>query len=1469
MCSFGLLPISLHSDRNTQHQHSIEQQMAKADKLKALRAARAAGTSKNVYHEEEPEDIYDVVDEDDYRAKRREDLLKDDFVIDDNGEGYVDTGADEWDNRGRHRYHSSEDEEEVEDSHSRKKKKVKKTAPINNFFKPSSTVAAATKKKVDANFDDILDDFMGPTKKPKNVFSSSASKTPLFNSTNKVNNNRDFFSVSKSSTKKPSTLKKQPKYDLDNVEDDVSFEVNETSFDNHMDSSPTRTKQAKAESAELEIPVIAKKPEAIKGEQEDEDEESEDEVVVVKRPRTSTTNVNRSVNMTSSAKQESIKSDPVTFTSSPSSSYTPTSDKIDKELVADDSTDSFKMYWLDYTEVENTLILFGKVLTNDKQLVSAMVQVKGFDRELYFLPRDYRQVDGEDTDEKISAMDVHEEVAPLIMGKFGLSSLKAKPEVKKYAFEMPGIPKEKEYLKLILPYQPPKSAKVTLPSDLSGETFSHVFGTNANIFETFVLQRNIMGPCWLEIKNADFNAVRNTSHCKVEVAVGKPAFITPIEKSTPEFQITPPPLTSCSISVQTMMNQKENRQEVVAVTLATYRNLPQDAPVDENLKPDDFVTLTRPIGVSFPPGLKTLADKNKLPLRVFSNEKTLLNCLAALVKLSDPDVFIGHRLENISLDIVLHRMHDLKVATFSTFGRRQRKTWPDRFGKNNANTSFLIKEIFAGRLLCDISNEMGQSLTTKCQSWDLPEMYDVVCKKKHMPLEINWANPQYAENANSLFMVLKENCMNCLITAEIAFGMQILSLSKQLTNLAGNAWAHTLGGTRAGRNEYILLHEFNRNGYIVPDKETRQQRQAFQQQQQQNMNDDGDEAQQQSSGNNKKSKYQGGLVFEPEKGLHKNYVLVMDFNSLYPSIIQEFNICFTTVDRDLNNIENLPDVPANSTQQGVLPRLLSTLVNRRREVKKLMKDPTASAVEKAQYDIKQQALKLTANSMYGCLGYVHSRFYAKPLAMLVTNKGREILMDTRQLAESLGLRVVYGDTDSVMIDTNCDNFKDAIKIGEDFKVKVNERYRLLEIDIDNVFKRLLLHAKKKYAAMNVSFDKMGKEIATLEVKGLDMKRREYCPLSKDISIYVLQKILSDLDPEVALNEVYSYLEETTSKIKNFEIRPENFKINTKLSKDPSAYPGGKNMPAVQVALRLKEQGKVIKAGSVITFVITEGDEGSVAERARSLNEMLAKNSTLKPDPNYYLEKQIFAPVERLVERIEGVDIVRLAKSLGLEHRSKQLNNNSNNGASMGILQPLESTIPDSERFKNAAHLFLNCKCGNHFKFGGIVASHDYQITFNGVQCKKCESQISTLGVSSQLEHRIRSFIAKYYQGVVVCDDSTCGMTTKQISVYGKRCLSHGCKGVMRYKYSDKELYNQLLYFDSLFDVSKNKTQSLRPLYDSEDKSQPTPMIKGQVDALSEQNRENFEVFKSVVQKYLSDCGRRYVDMGSMFDFMNK
>ncbi|KAG7193441.1 DNA-directed DNA polymerase alpha catalytic subunit pol1 [Scheffersomyces spartinae] len=1452
-----------------------------------LREARLTGASVANFADEADMDdsrIYDEVDEESYRKHKRNQLMNDDFIVDDDGEGYVDNGVDEWDDSTRPQYYSDEengvDNDTSKRSKARKHKptKVKETAQISNFFSsmPSKTSRVEkSKPKMDVAIDDILDDFLVvKTKK-------SVAQATLFLLAPQGTKKHKLATTFSSSSKKP--RKKYFSDDFDMEEGNGSSSIAEM-----IDTQPSSP--VKVESSPLKAGKENISPDHEKStiplddnnnfDDEDDVSSSEDEIVVTRKPRASgavrkTLGVVSSVKLTPSA--ASIMSSPSQF------SVVNNTEKVEEKLIHDEESDSFKMFWLDYAEVDHTLLLFGKVLTKGGKLISGMVQVNGMNKEIYLLPRETRLVDGEATDEPVTPLDVHNEIDGLFRDTWGLDRLLSKPETKSYAFELPQIPKETQYLKVFIPFRPPKQRNFVLPADIEGETFSHAFGTNANLFESFVIQRKIMGPCWLQISGGDFESIKNSSHCQVEVSIESPKHISPAQDPPPA-----PCLNVSSIAVQTVLNNSSNSQEVVAVSFATYNNVPLDAPIDEDLKPDEKITLARPVGsIAAPPGLQQLAEKQNVNLRLLPNERLLLNCLAALVKRADPDVFIGHRLENFALDVLVHRMYDLKVGSWSVFGRRLRKAWPDRFGRATGfNNSLQIREIFQGRLLCDIANEMGQSLTPKCQSWDLVEMYDIVCNRKHPSLEINYQEPKYAEDASFFMMALSENSTQVTMMASIAFNIQILSLSKQLTNIAGNAWSHTLGGTRAGRNEYILLHEFYNNNYIVPDREDKFHKNSSVQQA---ASMEATETDATTATSNKKPKYQGGLVFEPEKGLHKNFILVMDFNSLYPSIIQEFNICFTTIERTQFNIthdedHDMPQLPERDLNMGVLPKLLNSLVSRRREVKKLLKAPSLTNFERAQFDIKQQALKLTANSMYGCLGYVNSRFYAKPLAMLVTNKGREILMDTRQLAESNGLRVVYGDTDSVMIDTGVQDYKEAFMIGEKFKVQVNERYRLLEIDIDNVFKRLLLHAKKKYAAMNASINKKTGEVeASLEVKGLDMRRREYCQLSKDISTFVLEKILSDLDPEQSLSEVYDYLEEMSLKIKNNEININKFRINTRLSKDPKNYPNGKSMPPVQVALRLREQGKVVKAGSVITYVITappserNDDSNSMvqspAERARAIQEVVKPNSGFKPDAAFYLEKQIFAPVERLIERIEGVDMMRIASALGIDTK-RYVNRLRNSETVGGEIAPLESGISDAERFRQSSYFVINCpSCEKAFRFGGILASKDYKVTFNGIQCTECDHMFSVLEINSQLEVTLRQHISLYYAGWLVCDDSACGIQTRQISVYGKRCLgssgkAHGCKGIMRYKYSDRALYNQLLYFDAIFDVDKAKLGQLRPIYDPFAANPPSKLPGGQIDALAEQNRIYFGYSKEVVQKYLGSCGRRYVNMGALFEFMS-
>ena len=799
-----------------------------------------------------------------------------------------------------------------------------------------------------------------------------------------------------------------------------------------------------------------------------------------------------------------------------------------QDAIEDDG--SLRMFWLDYTEVNGSLCLFGKVKSKSTgQYVSAFVKIDNILRKLYFLPREFRRRHGLETSDEVEMEDVYKEVDGL-MSKFKVDMHKIKSCSRKYAFELPDVPKEADYLKLLYPYD-----KQAIPVDHQGETFSRVFGTNTALFEQFVMWKNIMGPCWLNIQDADFSAVNNASWCKLECAVTKPSTITPIPDSE---NLETPPLNLMSISLRTQLNVKENKQEILVASARVYENLSLSDTTPTERLPSSTYTIMRPSGSSYPLGFEAETKKLRGTFMLEKSEQFLLSKFMALFERMDPDVLVGHQLQEVDYSILLSRLREKKTPGWHRVGRLKRGEWPKMTNRGGSNF-FSERQLLAGRLMCDLANDMGKSLMTKCQQWSLTEMCELYLGPDNPRRELDneAALKTWATTREGLLNYVTHCDADTFFITALALKLQMLPLTKVLTNLAGNSWARTLGGTRAERNEYILLHEFHRNKYICPDKIWGKGRAKAEED-----HVDGEEG----ADTKKKDKYKGGLVFEPERGLYDKFILVMDFNSLYPSIIQEYNICFTTVDRsetsENENEEKVPEVPVDQAQ-GILPKLIATLVNRRREVKKLMKDKHASAEQLALWDTKQMALKLTANSMYGCLGYTQSRFYARPLAMLTTFKGREILRSTKELAESNQLQVIYGDTDSVMINTNANSIAEALKVGNEFKRSVNDLYKLLEIDIDNVFRRLLLHAKKKYAAINMA-EIDGKYVDKLEVKGLDMKRREYCALSKEASQRLLNEILSGDDPEVVLEKIHEYLRELSGKIREGAIPAQKYVIYT-------------------------------------------------------------------------------------------------------------------------------------------------------------------------------------------------------------------------------------------------------------------------------------------------------------------------------------
>ena len=271
----------------------------------------------------------------------------------------------------------------------------------------------------------------------------------------------------------------------------------------------------------------------------------------------------------------------------------------------------------------------------------------------------------------------------------------------------------------------------------------------------------------------------------------------------------------------------------------------------------------------------------------------------------------------------------------------------------------------------------------------------------------------------------------------------------------------------------------------------------------------------------------GGFVFSEKPGLYNN-VVVLDFKSLYPSIISTFHIDPVSRLKAEQKPEKSAMTPvgiAFSRTEHVLPQAIDTLMERR-ELAKKEKDTHLS-----------QAVKILMNSFYGVMGTTGCRFYHPHLPSAITGTGQWTLKTTRDYLREKGYQVIYGDTDSLFVCLKPAETKEGAPAAQRLVTDVNiwlkrliqDRFGLeskLELEFEKHFTRFFLpairggggSAKKRYAGV---IEKKGTK--ELVITGLEFVRSDWTRFARNFQYDLFQKIFNDEDVKGWLKQVVSDL----------------------------------------------------------------------------------------------------------------------------------------------------------------------------------------------------------------------------------------------------------------------------------------------------------------------------------------------------------
>lgn len=572
---------------------------------------------------------------------------------------------------------------------------------------------------------------------------------------------------------------------------------------------------------------------------------------------------------------------------------------------------------------------------------------------------------------------------------------------------------------------------------------------------------------------------------------------------------------------------------------------------------------------------------------IYDDEVSMLKGLVDYIRTKDPDILSGWNFLEFDVPYLMRRME--------TLGMRA-----DELSRLSGMTD---RRAIRGRALFDLLTAFKKMHGTRRESYRL----DAIAEE-----ELGIRKVRYTGTISELWRtdpkhLIQYNFRDVELCVEINRKNNIIDFYNEIARYVGCPLDRTLNSSNV-IDIYILRKAHNT--FVLPSK-----------------------------GYAAAEEFEGATVFDPTKGVREN-VVVLDLKSLYPMAMMTINASPETKDPE-GELRAPNGIRFGKEPDGLTRSIISELLFERDEKKRLRNTYPFGSPDYVRYDLQQNVLKVIMNTYYGVSGYSRFRLYDREIGSAVTSVGRAIIEHTRKIIEAMGYTVLYGDTDSCMVQLPTADIESTIQMALSIEKRLNESYsdfaiatlnarkHYFSIKFEKVYRLFFQAGKKKRYAGHLVW-KEGKDVDQIDIIGFEMRRSDSPQITREIQLNVMEMILRGKD----FGAVKNYLGEIIRKYRRGEY-----------PLDVAGIPGG-----IGKVLEQYENKDAHVRGAIYsnTYLGTDFKRGSKPKRVyiRNVTKKYPKTDVICFEYGDQVPAEFVIDWEKMLERTIRQPISRVIEAIG-------------------------------------------------------------------------------------------------------------------------------------------------------------------------------------------------------------------------------